>query len=167
MAYYTFKGPGKKQNHNKYSVFNRLRLIQSIFNHVFGFTKKDRCTYMFFLFISTLMLKTGLPKVVISLEPPLQCIVNISFLPFKLYWTSFYTSYNKQNMDIFYLESRKWSSSHGFCIIIVVKTRHFGSYKQSKIRGTQLKGRYSAVKFSQLSWEGQYKQCVCTVRFQD
>ena len=31
---------------------------------------------------------------------------------------------------------------------------------QSKPRGTQRKGRYSAVKSSQLSWAGQYKKCV-------
>ena len=32
---------------------------------------------------------------------------------------------------------------------------HYG-----KLRGTQRKGRYSAVKSSQLSWAGQYKKCV-------
>ena len=51
-------------------------------------------------------------------------------------------------------------------------TRHFGSYKQNKIRGTQHKGPvnlagqdstisvYSTVKSSQLSWAGQYNKCV-------
>ena len=39
-------------------------------------------------------------------------------------------------------------------------TRRFGLYKQSKLRGTQRKGRYSAVMSSQLSWTGQYKNCV-------
>ena len=38
--------------------------------------------------------------------------------------------------------------------------RHFGSYKQSKPKETQSKGRYSAVISSQLSWAGQYKKCV-------
>ena len=42
--------------------------------------------------------------------------------------------------------------------------RHFGSYQQSKLRGTRRNGRYSAVKSSRLSWTGQYKKC--TVRFQ-
>ena len=32
---------------------------------------------------------------------------------------------------------------------------HYG-----KLRGTQRKGRYSAVKSSQLSWAGQYKKCL-------
>ena len=39
-------------------------------------------------------------------------------------------------------------------------SRHFGSYKESKLRGTQRKGRYSAVKSSQLSWARQYKKGV-------
>ena len=38
------------------------------------------------------------------------------------------------------------------------QSRHFGSYKESKLRGTQRKGRYSAVTSSQRSWAGQY--CV-------
>ena len=38
--------------------------------------------------------------------------------------------------------------------------RHFGSCKESKLRRTQRKGRYSAVKSSQLSWAGRYKRCV-------
>ena len=37
---------------------------------------------------------------------------------------------------------------------------HFGSYQQSKLSVTQRKGRYSAVKSSQLSWAGQYKKIV-------
>ena len=40
------------------------------------------------------------------------------------------------------------------------RSRHFGSYEQSKLSVTQRKGRYSAVKSSQLSWAGQYKKCV-------
>ena len=39
-------------------------------------------------------------------------------------------------------------------------TRRFCSYKQSKLSVTRRKGRYSAVKSCQLSWAGQYKQCV-------
>ena len=39
-------------------------------------------------------------------------------------------------------------------------TDHFGSYTQSKFRGTRRKGRYSAEKSSQLYWTGQYKKCV-------
>ena len=37
---------------------------------------------------------------------------------------------------------------------------HFGSYKQSKLRGTWLKGQNSLVKSSKLSWAGQYKKYV-------
>ena len=39
-------------------------------------------------------------------------------------------------------------------------SRHFGLYKESKLRETQCKGRYSSVKSIQLSWAGQYKKCV-------
>ena len=39
-------------------------------------------------------------------------------------------------------------------------SRHFGSYKERKLRKTRCKGRYSAVTSSQLSWAGQYKMCV-------
>ena len=38
--------------------------------------------------------------------------------------------------------------------------RHFGSNQQSKLSVTQRKGRYSAVKSSQLIWAEQYKKCV-------
>ena len=38
--------------------------------------------------------------------------------------------------------------------------RHFGLYQESKLSVTQRKGRYGAVKSSQLSWTGQYKKCV-------
>ena len=38
--------------------------------------------------------------------------------------------------------------------------RHFGSFKQSKHRGTLRRVRCSAVKSSQLSLAGQYKMCV-------
>ena len=40
---------------------------------------------------------------------------------------------------------------------------HFGSYKESKLRGKRRSagsGRYSAVKSSQLSWAGRYRKCV-------
>ena len=40
------------------------------------------------------------------------------------------------------------------------KSLHCGSYKPDKLRGTQHKGRNSAVQSSQLSWTGQYKKCV-------
>ena len=43
---------------------------------------------------------------------------------------------------------------------ICFMTRHFGSYKQSTLRGNRRKGRYSAVKSSQLSLGGQYTKCV-------
>ena len=39
-------------------------------------------------------------------------------------------------------------------------SRHFGPYEESKLNVRQRKGRYSAVKSSQLSWAGQYKKCV-------
>ena len=42
--------------------------------------------------------------------------------------------------------------------IQVHKARHFGSYQQSKLSVPQRKGRYSAVKSSQLSGAGQYKK---------
>ena len=43
----------------------------------------------------------------------------------------------------------------------IAYTRHFGSYQESKLRGTpRRKGRYSAVKSSLLSWAEQYKKCV-------
>ena len=42
-------------------------------------------------------------------------------------------------------------------------SRHFGSYKQSKLRGTQRKGQYSAVKSTQFSWAGQYKCVYSTI----
>ena len=52
------------------------------------------------------------------------------------------------------------------CVVIVILlgitgyiTRHFGSYKQSKLRGTRRIGRFSAVKSSQLSCAGQDKKC--------
>ena len=38
--------------------------------------------------------------------------------------------------------------------------RHFGLYKESKLRGTQRKGGYNALKSSQHSWAGQCKKCV-------
>ena len=38
--------------------------------------------------------------------------------------------------------------------------RQFGLYKQSKLRGTQCKGRNCAVKSIQHSWAGQYKHDV-------
>ena len=44
-------------------------------------------------------------------------------------------------------------------------SRHFGSYKMSKLSVTKRKGRYSAVMSSQLSWAGQYKKCVQYVKF--
>ena len=37
---------------------------------------------------------------------------------------------------------------------------HFGSYQNSNLSVKQHKGRYSAVKSSQLSWARQYKKCV-------
>ena len=41
------------------------------------------------------------------------------------------------------------------------RTCPVGSYKQSKLKITRLKGRYSAVLSSQLSWAWeQYKKCV-------
>ena len=39
-------------------------------------------------------------------------------------------------------------------------TRHYGSYKPGKLRGTRQKGRKIAVKSSQLGWEEQYRKCV-------
>ena len=58
-------------------------------------------------------------------------------------------------------------SNYGYCLVKlwilfgqIAKARHFGSYKESKLRETRLKGRNSAVKSSQLSWAGQYKMCV-------
>ena len=56
----------------------------------------------------------------------------------------------------------------GFCfdhlfiqsVIPLCTARYFGSHKQSKLRGTQCKGRNSVVKSSQVSWAGQYKKCV-------
>ena len=41
----------------------------------------------------------------------------------------------------------------------MVISRHFGSYQQSELSVTHCKGRYSAVKSSQLSWAGPYKKC--------
>ena len=42
----------------------------------------------------------------------------------------------------------------------LLPSHHFGSYMPVKLRGTQHKGRNSAVKSSQLSWAGQYKKFV-------
>ena len=42
----------------------------------------------------------------------------------------------------------------------IVGSRHFGSYRQSKLSVTQRKGRNSAVKSSQPSWAEQYKKRV-------
>ena len=39
-------------------------------------------------------------------------------------------------------------------------TRHFGSYKLGKLRGTWYKDRNSAVQSSQRRWAGQYKKYV-------
>ena len=44
--------------------------------------------------------------------------------------------------------------------MIPPEPRHFGLYKESKLRGLQRKGRYSGVKSSQHSWAGQSKKCV-------
>ena len=49
---------------------------------------------------------------------------------------------------------------------------HFDSYKESRLRGTWRRGRNSGVKYSQLSWAGQYKKCVqyafkCTSVYSD
>ena len=54
------------------------------------------------------------------------------------------------SINMFMIKSMDWS----------LFSRHFGSYQQSKLSLTQRKGRYSAVRFSQLSRAGQYKKCV-------
>ena len=50
--------------------------------------------------------------------------------------------------------SRSYST---YCLSI---SRHLGSYKTDKFRGTQHKGGNTAVQSSQLSWAGQCKKCV-------